>query len=66
MVFSVGYMEPDGTIVISFSEIKIKSNLSVENISQIYTNKLEKIIKRYPDHYFWFHRKWKSTNIYEH
>ena len=66
MVFSVGYMEPDGTIVISFSEIKIKSNLSVENISQIYTNKLEKIIKRYPDHYFWFHRKWKSRNIYEH
>ena len=66
MVFSVSYMEPDGTIVISFSEIKIKSNLSVENISQIYTNKLEKIIKRYPDHYFWFHRKWKSTNIYEH
>ena len=66
MVFSVSYMEPDGTIVISFSEIKIKSNLSVENISQIYTNNLEKIIKRYPDHYFWFHRKWKSTNIYEH
>ena len=66
MVFSVSYMEPDGTIVILFSEIKIKSNLSVENISQIYTNKLEKIIKRYPDHYFWFHRKWKSTNIYEH
>ena len=66
MVFSVGYMEPDGTIVISFAEIKIESNLSVENISQIYTNKLEKIIKRYPDHYFWFHRKWKSTNIYEH
>ena len=66
MVFSVSYMDPDDTIVISFSEIKIKSNLSVENISQIYTNKLEKIIKRYPDHYFWFHRKWKSTNIYEH
>ena len=66
MVFSISYMDPDGTIVISFSEIKIKSNLSVENISQIYTNKLEKIIKRYPDHYFWFHRKWKSTNIYEH
>ena len=66
MVFSVSYMEPDGTIVISFSEIKIKSNLSVENISQIYTNNLEKIIKLYPDHYFWFHRKWKSTNIYEH
>ena len=66
MVFSFSHMEPDGTIVISFSEIKIKSNLSVENISQIYTNKLEKIIKRYPDHYFWFHRKWKSTNIYEH
>ena len=65
MVFSVGYMESDGTIVISFSEIKLNSNKSIENISQVYTNKLEEVIRRYPSHYFWFHRKWKSINTYE-
>ena len=29
------------------------------------TNKLEEVIRRYPSHYFWFHRKWKSINTYE-
>ena len=65
MVFSVSYMESDGTVVISFSEIKLNSNKSIENISQVYTNKLEEVIRRYPSHYFWFHRKWKSINTYE-
>jgi KDO2-lipid IV(A) lauroyltransferase len=60
LIFSVAKKEKDGTIVISFSKIKIDSNPSIESITQSYTNMLEEKIRENPDHYFWFHRKWKT------
>jgi len=41
-----------------------KSNNKEEDIkklTQAYTSLLEDYIKRYPDHWFWPHRRWKST-----
>jgi len=57
LIFSVGYKDPDGTIVISFEKINVESN-TIEGITQDYTKKLEAKIRKHPDHYFWFHRKW--------
>ena len=59
LIFSVGYKEPDGTIVISFENINVESK-TIEGITQDYTSKLEEKIRQYPDHYFWFHRKWSG------
>ena len=32
------------------------------DINQTYNNELEKIIKKYPEQYFWFHKKWSKKN----
>ena len=60
MVFSLAHKEKDGTVVISFSKIETNSNSSIETITQTYIHMLEEKIRQYPDHYFWFHRKWKT------
>lgn len=33
----------------------------IKNLTQAYTLLLEDYIRRYPDHWFWPHRRWKST-----
>jgi len=60
MVFSVAHKEKDGTVVISFSKIELNGSASIETITQTYTTMLEEKVREYPDHYFWFHRKWKT------
>ena len=39
--------------------VKTNSN-SVEQITQNYTSILESYIKKYPEQYFWFHKRWKT------
>ena len=34
----------------------------IEKLTQRYTDLLESYIRRYPDHWFWPHRRWKSTS----
>ncbi len=31
------------------------------HITQAWTNVLEKYVRRYPDHWFWMHRRWKTA-----
>jgi KDO2-lipid IV(A) lauroyltransferase len=33
----------------------------IRKLTQAYTSVLERYIRRYPDHWFWPHRRWKST-----
>ncbi len=33
----------------------------IQNLTQAYTSVLEEYIRKYPDHWFWPHRRWKST-----
>ncbi|MEE8340464.1 MAG: hypothetical protein V3R52_00025, partial [Candidatus Neomarinimicrobiota bacterium] len=40
--------------------IKTASDSTVESITQSYTSLLEEYVRRYPDQYFWFHRRWKT------
>ena len=35
-------------------------NKSIKHITQEYTSLLESYVKKYPDQYFWFHRRWKT------
>ena len=44
---------------IHFKTINTK-NKSIKHITQEYTGYLESYIKKYPDQYFWFHRRWKT------
>ena len=60
MIFSLAHKEKDGTVVISFDKIELNGSASIETITQTYTTMLEDKIREYPDHYFWFHRKWKT------
>ena len=62
MVFSVAHKEKNGTVVISFSSIELNGSISIKTITQEYTKMLETKVREYPDHYFWFHRKWKTKS----
>lgn len=33
----------------------------IKNLTQAYTSLLQEYIRKYPDHWFWPHRRWKST-----
>ncbi len=38
----------------------IPKSKSLQDITQAYTTIIEKTVKRYPEQYFWFHRRWKT------
>ena len=61
IIFSVGTLDDEGKMTIVFESLKIDDNPSVESITQEYTKMLEIKILNHPDHYFWFHKKWKSV-----
>ena len=63
LIFSVGTVDKDGQMTITFEEILLKEKPTIESITQAYTMMLETKIKEFPDHYFWFHRKWKSQSL---
>ncbi len=44
---------------IEFSSVDT-SKKSLEHITQSYTSLLENSIRKYPEQYFWFHRRWKT------
>jgi len=60
LVFSVGSLDHNGNMTIAFELIEVDKNSTIESITQTYTKMLELKISKYPDHYFWFHKKWKS------
>ena len=43
-----------------FSEVEILPDDTVESLTQRYTGVMEDIIRRYPEQYFWMHRRWKT------
>jgi len=38
----------------------IPKSKSLQDIIQAYTTIIEKMVRRYPEQYFWFHRRWKT------
>ena len=34
----------------------------IEDNTEIFTSIIEKYVRKYPDHWFWFHKRWKTKN----
>ena len=55
---------------LSFQELNVEglsnnSNEAIEEINQRYSKLLEEAVRKYPQQYFWFHRKWARKNYKE-
>ncbi|MBN1823246.1 MAG: lysophospholipid acyltransferase family protein [Endomicrobiales bacterium] len=55
----------EGGFTVFFDEIKRPSSPEEEKAimeyTQNYTNVLEGYVRKYPDHWFWMHRRWKTS-----
>ena len=60
LIFSVGTLESNGDMKITFEAVDTEGKQSIQSITQSYTRMLELKISKNPDHYFWFHKKWKA------
>ena len=41
----------------------IPKSKNLQDITQAYTTIIEKMVRRYPEQYFWFHRRWKTKQV---
>lgn len=60
IIFTICYQNKPNDYTIEFHPIKIGQDATIESITQTYTSLLEKHIRRFPEQYFWFHRRWKT------
>lgn len=44
-----------------FKEVSVHVDDTIESVTQRYTTVMENIIRRYPEQYFWMHRRWKTV-----
>jgi len=44
-----------------FREVDVLPDDTITTLTQRYTKVMEDIIRRYPDQYFWMHRRWKTA-----
>ena len=56
----------DGKYNLYFEEIpipKVNKNLrqAIQKVTELHVNRLEKDIRRYPEQWFWLHRRWKTV-----
>ena len=62
------YNRPDGKLInvfekpIPFEEADTRDE-AVKNMTQVYTDKIEEIVKKYPDQWLWVHRRWKEFKV---
>ncbi|MFQ6612775.1 MAG: lysophospholipid acyltransferase family protein [Fidelibacterota bacterium] len=59
-VFATAYKNNTDDLTLHFQSVIAETAKSVRNFTQAYTAMLEQMVREYPDHYFWFHRKWKT------
>lgn len=63
IVFTCAVREPDGWYSMKFEDITVERTgdreRDVDAIVGAYTNALERWVRRYPEQYFWQHRRWK-------
>lgn len=60
IIFTLCYQNKPNNYTIEFHPVKIASDATIESITQSYTSLLEEYVRRYPEQYFWFHRRWKT------
>jgi len=49
---------------ISCDNLPEDTDEQIREITGRYTSLLESYVRKYPDHYFWMHKRWKSTGLY--
>jgi len=63
VVFAVAIRQPGGKYVMHFEEVPVHPTgdreVDVDRIVTDYTSTLERWVRRYPEQYFWHHRRWK-------
>ena len=63
IVFTCSVREPNGKYSMKFEEIPVTRtgdlDRDVDAIVAAYTNALERWVRKYPEQYFWQHRRWK-------
>ena len=63
VVFTCAVREPDGKYSMRFEEVVVARTgdreRDVDAIVSAYTSTLERWVRRYPEQYFWQHRRWK-------
>ncbi|MDR1941310.1 MAG: lysophospholipid acyltransferase family protein [Endomicrobium sp.] len=64
IITAFGVRQPDATIKVYLDEIPLPNTgdpeKDVEIICVEYSKKLEQAVRLHPEHWFWFHRKWKT------
>jgi len=63
IIFTICYQNKQNNYSIEFIPIKVTSDSTIESITQSYTSILEEYIRKFPEQYFWFHRRWKTKPI---
>jgi KDO2-lipid IV(A) lauroyltransferase len=63
VVFGCAVRLPNGRFAMHFEEVEVPRTgdreADVDAIVAAYTNTLERWVRRYPEQYFWHHRRWK-------
>lgn len=60
LIFTLCYKVGLNKFKIDFVPIIPEEDATVETITQSFTKLLEDYIRKYPEQYFWFHRRWKT------
>jgi KDO2-lipid IV(A) lauroyltransferase len=64
IIIALGIRQKNGVMKVEFTQVPMPNsgdlNNNIEIINTFYLKKLEDIVRRYPEQWFWFHRKWKT------
>lgn len=63
VIFAVAIRQPSGKYIMHFESVSVSPSgdreADVDQIVRDYTATLERWVRRYPEQYFWHHRRWK-------
>ena len=59
-IFGVCIKESYNQLFIKFTEIRAENLFDTFSFTQTYSNMLEHEIRRHPEQYFWWHKRWKT------
>ena len=63
LIFATVIEEQPNSYILKFSLVEAERTDSIEGITQNFTALLENEVRKHPEQYFWFHRRWKTKSI---
>lgn len=63
ILFGTVYRDHNNTYTFECQPVRVSGKPTVAKITQAVTNHLEAYIRRYPEQYFWFHRRWRTKMV---